>query len=283
MATIDQHRRARRRQAHAVRVPRRRRGRRDAQRRARRDGRQARPLPGAWPAPAPLTPAELADRTGTAERYVREWLNAQAAGGYVEYDPDSGRYTLPPEQAVALTDETARPTCPGFFQIALGSVHRLAAHHRGRPQRRRASAGTSTTTTSTRAASASSGPATTRTSSPSGCPRSTASSTSSQRGARGRRRRLRPRRLDDPDGAGVPALDVRRLRLPRRARSRPRASARGEAGVADRVRFEVAAATAYPRRGLRPRDDVRLPARHGRPGRRRPPRARVAGAATARG
>src|SRR5438445_10663856 len=37
----------------------------------------------------PLTPAELADRTGTAERYVREWLNAQAAGGYVEYDPAS--------------------------------------------------------------------------------------------------------------------------------------------------------------------------------------------------
>src|SRR5438046_2785583 len=44
----------------------------------------------------PLTPSELADRTDTAERYVREWLNAQAAGGYVEYDPESGRYTLPP-------------------------------------------------------------------------------------------------------------------------------------------------------------------------------------------
>src|SRR5689334_8829954 len=50
----------------------------------------------------PLTPAELAGRTNTAERYVREWLNAQAAGGYVLYDPDSGRYTLPPEQAAAL-------------------------------------------------------------------------------------------------------------------------------------------------------------------------------------
>jgi hypothetical protein len=37
----------------------------------------------------PLSPAELAGRTGTAERYVREWLNAQAAGGYVEYDPDT--------------------------------------------------------------------------------------------------------------------------------------------------------------------------------------------------
>ena len=57
--------------------------------------------------------AELADRTGTAERYVREWLNAQAAGGYRRLRPGHGRYTLPPEQAVALTDEsTARPTCP---------------------------------------------------------------------------------------------------------------------------------------------------------------------------
>src|SRR5438270_11636181 len=66
----------------------------------------------------PLTPAELAERTGTAERYVREWLNAQAAGGYVEYDPASGRYSLPPEQALALTDSDSPPYLPGFFQIA---------------------------------------------------------------------------------------------------------------------------------------------------------------------
>jgi len=70
----------------------------------------------------PLTPAELAERTGTSERYVREWLNAQAAGGYVEYDAESGSYTLPPEQTVALTDEESPAYLPGFFQIALGSV-----------------------------------------------------------------------------------------------------------------------------------------------------------------
>jgi SAM-dependent methyltransferase len=70
----------------------------------------------------PLSPAELAKRTGTAERYVREWLNAQAAGGYVSYDPDSGRYLLPPEQTVALTDPDSPAYLPGFFQIALGSV-----------------------------------------------------------------------------------------------------------------------------------------------------------------
>jgi SAM-dependent methyltransferase len=73
-------------------------------------------------AAGPLTPSELAEHTGTAERYVREWLNAQAAGGYVEYDADSGRYTLPPEQAVALTDPESPAYLPGFFQIALGSV-----------------------------------------------------------------------------------------------------------------------------------------------------------------
>jgi 2-polyprenyl-3-methyl-5-hydroxy-6-metoxy-1,4-benzoquinol methylase len=70
----------------------------------------------------PLSSAELAERTGAAERYVREWLNAQAAGGYVTYDPDTGRYTLPPEQAVALTDSDSPAYLPGFFQIALGSV-----------------------------------------------------------------------------------------------------------------------------------------------------------------
>jgi 2-polyprenyl-3-methyl-5-hydroxy-6-metoxy-1,4-benzoquinol methylase len=70
----------------------------------------------------PQSPADLAARTDTAERYVREWLNAQAAGGYVTYDPDSGRYTLPPEQTVALTDSSSPAYLPGFFQIAVGSV-----------------------------------------------------------------------------------------------------------------------------------------------------------------
>lgn len=71
----------------------------------------------------PTTPAELATRTGTGEPYAREWLNAQAAGAYVTYDPDSGRYTLPPEQAVALTVEDSPAFLPGLFQIALGTVH----------------------------------------------------------------------------------------------------------------------------------------------------------------
>ncbi len=69
-----------------------------------------------------LSPEGLAERTGTAERYVREWLNAQAAGGFVEYDPGSGLYSLAPEQTVALTDPSSPAYLPGFFQIAVGSV-----------------------------------------------------------------------------------------------------------------------------------------------------------------
>jgi 2-polyprenyl-3-methyl-5-hydroxy-6-metoxy-1,4-benzoquinol methylase len=69
-----------------------------------------------------LSAADLAARTGTAERYVREWLNAQAAGGYVAYDPDSGCYALPPEQTAALTDADSPAYLPGLFQTALGSV-----------------------------------------------------------------------------------------------------------------------------------------------------------------
>lgn len=71
----------------------------------------------------PSTPAQLAARTGTAEPYAREWLNAQAAGAYVTYDPATARYTLPLEHAVALTDEDSPAFLPGFFQIALGTVH----------------------------------------------------------------------------------------------------------------------------------------------------------------
>ena len=76
----------------------------------------------AMAASGPTTPSRLADDTGTAEPYAREWLNAQAAGRIVEYDAASGQYTLPPEQVVAFTDESSPAFLPGFFQIALGTV-----------------------------------------------------------------------------------------------------------------------------------------------------------------
>jgi SAM-dependent methyltransferase len=65
----------------------------------------------------PLTPTELAARTKTEERYVREWLNANAASGYVTYDATTRRYELPPEQALALTVEDSPAYLPGAFQI----------------------------------------------------------------------------------------------------------------------------------------------------------------------
>jgi SAM-dependent methyltransferase len=73
-------------------------------------------------ADGPLTPAELAGKTDTTERYVREWLNAQAAGGYVTYHADSGRYSLSPEQAFALAAEDSPAYLPGAFQVATAAV-----------------------------------------------------------------------------------------------------------------------------------------------------------------
>ncbi|SNR80208.1 Methyltransferase domain-containing protein [Haloechinothrix alba] len=55
----------------------------------------------------PLTPEGVAERAGAHPRYVREWLGAQAASGYVHYDPDSGTYRLPPEHAAVLADATS--------------------------------------------------------------------------------------------------------------------------------------------------------------------------------
>jgi 2-polyprenyl-3-methyl-5-hydroxy-6-metoxy-1,4-benzoquinol methylase len=69
-----------------------------------------------------LTPAELADATGTSERYVREWLSAQAARGYVSYDGD-GRFSLPDEHAIPLTDETSPACVIGAFETALGGIY----------------------------------------------------------------------------------------------------------------------------------------------------------------
>src|ERR1044072_6298647 len=75
----------------------------------------------------PLTPAELAERTGTGEHYAREWLNAQAAGAYATYDPGTGRYGLSPENAVALADESSPFFLPGLFQIAHGTTRAAPA------------------------------------------------------------------------------------------------------------------------------------------------------------
>lgn len=70
----------------------------------------------------PQTSAELAKRTNTAERYVREWLCNQAAGGYVSYDSEAGRFFLNDEQAFTLADENSPAFLPGAFQVALAAA-----------------------------------------------------------------------------------------------------------------------------------------------------------------
>src|SRR4051812_29878586 len=66
----------------------------------------------------PVSAADLATRTSTHPRYVREWLNTQAASGYVDYDPASDRYTLPAEHAFVLADESSPLALAGMFHAA---------------------------------------------------------------------------------------------------------------------------------------------------------------------
>jgi 2-polyprenyl-3-methyl-5-hydroxy-6-metoxy-1,4-benzoquinol methylase len=65
----------------------------------------------------PVTPAELAERTGTNERYIREWLCQQAASEYLEYDPSDATFRLAPEQALALAVDDSPAFIPGAFQL----------------------------------------------------------------------------------------------------------------------------------------------------------------------
>ena len=69
-------------------------------------------------APAPMTSEALARAAGTDARYTREWLSAQAASGYVNYDAASQNFSLSPEQSFALAEEGSPAFIPGAFQIA---------------------------------------------------------------------------------------------------------------------------------------------------------------------
>lgn len=70
----------------------------------------------------PVTPEDLAGSTSTDVRYVREWLAAQAASGYVEYEPETGRFRLPEEQAFVLTEEFNPLFIPGGLQLAASVI-----------------------------------------------------------------------------------------------------------------------------------------------------------------
>ena len=69
-----------------------------------------------------MTSAELAAKTGTDERYLREWLSSQAAGGYISYDAATRKFSLSEEQAFALAKEDSPAYIPGAFELALGSL-----------------------------------------------------------------------------------------------------------------------------------------------------------------
>lgn len=81
----------------------------------------------------PVTPSELAQRTNTNERYIKEWLINQAAGGYVEYNSATGRYSLNPEQATALSDDRSPFYVGGGFFVTKAmtqAVERIEDHFR---------------------------------------------------------------------------------------------------------------------------------------------------------
>ena len=70
-------------------------------------------------ADGPMTPAELAAKCDIAERYAREWLSQQAASGYLTYDPATGRFTLPPEQAMVFAEPDSPVYLQGGFDLAV--------------------------------------------------------------------------------------------------------------------------------------------------------------------
>jgi 2-polyprenyl-3-methyl-5-hydroxy-6-metoxy-1,4-benzoquinol methylase len=72
-----------------------------------------------------MTAAELAAATDTSERYVREWLGNQAAGGYVDYDAGSDRYSLNPEQALCMADPDSPVDVPGAYSIVEAVFHAM--------------------------------------------------------------------------------------------------------------------------------------------------------------
>ena len=74
-------------------------------------------------AEGPMTSAELAAKTGTDERYVREWLASQAAGGYITYDDKTNKFGMTEEQVFTLAKEGSPAYLPGAFQLALGALN----------------------------------------------------------------------------------------------------------------------------------------------------------------
>ena len=218
-------------------------------------------------AKGPMNSSELAKATGTAERYVREWLAAQAASGYVEYDTASGKFAMQPEQAMALADEDS----PVFMGAAANVV---AASFLDEPK-------------IADAFKTGKGVGWHRRSECLFCgterffrtgykhhlvqewlPALDGVVDKLKRGATVADVGCGHGASTHADGEGISEVALPRLRLSRSLDRVARASGAKEAGVGDRVSFDVATAKTYPGQGLRPRLLLRLPARHGRSRRR---------------
>ena len=214
----------------------------------------------------PLTSAELAERAGCAERYVREWLGSQVAAAYVDYDPESETYELPAEHAAVLADprqpDAAHPRLqrPGVDVERRGAGGQGVSHRRGSPMgsARRPPLLRSRGVLQERLQ---------RRARPAVAARPRRGGRAPRAGREGGRHRLRSRPLDGADGRGVPELDVPRHRSARgldRGRERQRRGGRclgpGQLLGGDGRRPRGA--------GLRPDLLLRRAARHGRSRRR---------------
>ena len=196
----------------------------------------------------PITSSDLAQRTGTTERYVREWLGNQAAGGYVVYDPADGTYELPAEQAMVVANEDS----PVFLGGAFEAIASCYADHDVFVDAFRTGAGVGWHEHDDRLFSGVAAALPSRLRRP---PRRGVAAGPGRRGgqaAGGRERRrcgVRARRLHGHHGAGVRALDVRRLRRPRAVdRGRPRGRGAGRRAASGRG-SSVAAAKDLPGEG----------------------------------
>ena len=226
-------------------------------------------------AEGPATADELAERADCHPRYLAEWLCGQAAGGYVTYDPADGRFGMTEEQVFALADPNGPLYAPGAFLLALGALRAepgiTAAFRTGE---------------------------------------GVAWHEHDEDVFTGCELFFRPRYLANLVASWIPALDGVEARLAAGAsvadvgcglgassvllaQAYPQARIAGsdyhdrsielarkraaDAGVADRVRFEVASAQTFPGRGYDLVTTLRLPARHGQPARRGPTHPRGAG------
>ena len=212
-----------------------------------------------------LTPAELAAKTGTHERYVREWLSAQAASGFVDLRRGD-RHVHAVARAGGGVRRRGQPVHYDRRLLFAGRGLRRRAEARPRHSRpARALAGASTATACSAASSGSSGPATSAHLLAEWLPALDGVVDKLERGAKVADVGCGHGASTLHHGRGVPELAVRRHRLPRRARSRTRGSMRR---ACRNVRFETARAQDYAGVGFDLVDHVRCAARHGRPGRR---------------